>query len=148
MCMLSVIAATLICLPARQGQLDGKVSLSVPAMPASKALKALSDAAHVQLTTSLQTANEILTFRFQNVPTSAAMERIAQAVDGSWKKVDDGFQLVRSSEQSRQERSKEFAEDVAEFRLDIDKQAAELKKREPWSPSFADRLAGRAKKLI
>src|ERR1700733_7674407 len=148
MFMLSVLAAVLISSPARGAQLDQKVTLTVQAMPAEKALVALSAAGHVQLVASLQTAKEILTFRFKDVPISEAMRRIAEVVDGGWKQDKDVYQLVRSSEQSHQERSKEFAEDVAELRADIQKKVEDLKKLDPWSTSAADNLAARAQKLL
>jgi len=73
---------------------DPKVTLTVQATSASKALIQLGNAAGATLTTSPQTAEDIITFRFKDVPFSETIKRIADAVNGSWKHEGDSLRLI------------------------------------------------------
>ncbi len=129
-------------------QADPKVTMTISAMRASKALRLLGSYVHMTFETSPQTANEVVAFRFTDVPLSEAMRRIAEAVDGSWKQEESDTRLIRTADQARSERALEYAQDVDAIRKSINKRAEELKKMPVWSNSEADALALQVKSLV
>jgi len=130
----------------RQG--DAKISVTVPAMVASRALKQVGQAAHLELTTTPQTENDILVIRFTDVPVSEAMKRIAEADNGTWKQEGNSFRLIRTSAQARAEEDKEFKMAVERIEKSIRKKADALKTMSQWSQEQADQLAKRVESIV
>ncbi len=128
--------------------LDARISLTIQATTATQALIELGNAAHVSLTTSPQTAGEIITLRLKDVPLQEAMHKIALATNASWKQEGEGFRLVRTADQQRAERDTEFKQDVAKMKLAIQKRALDLAKLKPWNGQEGDLLATRLQALI
>jgi len=62
----------------------------------------------VPLTTSPHTASEVIVVRMVDVPLPQALNQISAAVNGTWKAEGEGFRLVRTSEQSGDERTSEL----------------------------------------
>ncbi len=143
LCLSSALAGT------HRQQADPKVTLTIPAMRASKALKLLGSYVHATYETSPQTANEIIVMRLTDVPLSEVLRRIALAVDGTWKQEQDVVRLIRTSDQAKSDGDAlEYAQDVEAIRKSIDKRAEALKKMPPWSSSEADSLALQVKSLV
>jgi hypothetical protein len=115
---------------------------------AAVAMRQLGAAAHVQLLTSPQTANDVISFQFKDVPFSDAMRRIAGAVDGTWKQEGQEYRLIRTSAQQNAEIRKEFDETVASIRKSIQRRVDDLQKMSPWCEDEADALATKVQALI
>jgi len=129
-------------------QADTKVTLTVQGTSVKNALNLLGSAAHVSLLTSPQTANEILTFRFVDVPLSEAMRRIADIEFAEWKQDGEAMRLVRSAKLQRGEQEWETNRQVQAFAKAIALRTADGQKRAPWSDQEADRLAEQVRSLI
>ena len=129
-------------------QSDPKVTLILPATSVEKALRSLSNATQVPLAASPQTANDIITLRYKDVPLSQAMERLAEAVDGTWKQEKGILRLIRTSEQQKSEETKEFQQDVLHIRKSIQKRIDAEKSQPAWSPTQADTLAAQVAFLL
>jgi len=129
-------------------QSDPKITLTVQASYAKLAIRQLGEAAHVQLLTSPQTANDIVSFRLQDVPLSEAVKQIADAVDGKWKQEGATFRLIRTADQQNAEVKDELNQAVERIRKLIQKREDELQKMRPWSSDEADALATKAASLI
>ena len=139
---------SIACLSSGSVQEEPKITLTLPAMSTAQALKQLSNVVHGSFVTSPQTADDVICLRFKDVPLKLAMSRIAEAVDGTWKLEGDSYRLIRTSEQARAERSREFAQDVERFRSAIKKIEDELHEMKPWSSAEADSLAKSAASLM
>jgi hypothetical protein len=130
-----------------QQQTDPKITLTVQATTAAKALQQLSSSAQIVLTTSPQTAKDVITFKFKDVPLSDAMKKIADVVDGTWKPEGASFRLIRTSDQLRAERAAELAQDTEQLRKWIAKCVADGKKLPPWNSAEAEQLAAKYEKI-
>lgn len=129
-------------------QSDPKITMTMEASSAAAALRQLGRAAHVRLLTSPQTANDVISFKFNDVPLSEAMKRIAAVVNGTWKVEDGSQRLIRTAAQQQSESQKEFDETVGIIRKGIQKKKDEQKKMPGWSADEAEALAIRVQALI
>jgi len=120
----------------------------MPASIAATAIKQLGTVAHVQLLTSPQTAKDVVSFQFKDVPLTEAMKRIADAINGSWKQEGRAYRLIRTSSQQNAEVREEFAETVAAIRKSIQKRSAALQEMHPWAKDEAEALATKVQSLI
>jgi hypothetical protein len=143
-----VFAISTIAMCATHHQADPKVTLTLPATSVEKALRALSNVAQVPLAASPQTANDIVTLRFKDVPLSQAMAKLAEAIDGTWKQEKDINRLIRTSEQLKAEEAKEFQQDVLHIRTSIQKRIAAEKNEPAWTTAQADALAAQVSSLL
>lgn len=137
-----------ISMAATHRQADPKVTLTLPATSVEKALRALSKAAQVPLAASPQTASDIITLRFQDVPLSQAMAKLAEAIDGTWKQEKDVTRLIRTSDQLKAEEAKEFQQDVLHIRKSIQKRIDAEKNEPAWSSAEANALASQVANLL
>jgi len=124
------------------------LTLTVPAMPASKALEQLGATAHLTLTTSPQTAEDILTFRLTDVPAQEAMRRIADVDDATWKQEGETFRLIRTDKQARFEREREFNERVSKYVTAIKGRIQRLGEMPAWNSNQANSLASKVQSLL
>ena len=143
-----VFAISTIAMCATHHQADPKVTLTLPATSVEKALRALSNAAEVPLAASPQTANDIITLRFKDVPLSQAMAKLAEAIDGTWKQEKDINRLIRTSDQLKAEEAKEFQQDVLHIRKSIQKRIDAEKNEPAWSSAQANALASQVANLL
>ena len=134
--------------PAVAQQPDPKVTLTVQATSVKRALDLLGASAHVQLLTSPQTANDIVTFRFVNVPLSEAMARIADVDNAEWKKEKGTLRLVRSDKLKHAETEWELNRDIQGYARAIADRRLAWQKLTPWSDQEADRLVEQFQGLI
>jgi hypothetical protein len=122
--------------------------MTMPASTAEVAMKQLGLAAHVLLMTSPQTAKDVVSFQFKDVPLSDAMRHIADAVHGSWQREGRAYRLIRTSAQQNAEIRKEFDDKVDAIRKSIQRRSAALQQMHPWASAEADALAVKVQALI
>jgi len=139
---------TAVRLPMQAQNADPSVTMTLPATDAAAALKELGNKVGRSLFPSPQTANATLAFRFENVPVSEAMKRIADVVDGTWKKEASGYRLVRTPDQRRDEESEEFSQRLAAITKSIQVRTEEYRKLPPWSVGEADSIAAAVQGLV
>ncbi len=132
----------------RTTQSDPKITLAIQATSMAKALEQLSEASHSSLFTSVQTASDVITLRFKEVPLSEAMKRIADADDASWRQEGEVFRLIRTTDQVRAEKRAAYLKEVETIRKAIQKRSDALAKMPGWNSSEADLLATKVKSLI
>jgi len=120
------------------------VTATIPAMPASKALEKLGSQYHLTLTTSPQTADDVLVFRFNKVGISEVFKKIAEADDATWKKEDEfSYRLIRTSDQQRALREKAFNLSVQQISRALQKKRDEIKAAPAWNAQAAEALAAK-----
>lgn len=119
---------------------EKKISFVRDAGRAKVVLAELSKQAGVSLETSPQTQDEILVIALKDVPLKTAMDRIAEAVHGTWKTEKDAYRLIRTPEQTKAEEAEAWRK-----RLNQVKSALQRRRKDAegeFSEAEAKRLAG------
>ena len=127
---------------------DPKITLTVQATSVKTALELIGLSAHVTLLTTPQTAKDIVSLRFVNVPLSEAMQRIANVDDAEWKQERDGYRLIRPAKLERAEQDFERNRAIQAFSNALNERRTQLQKLTPWSEQEADHYIEQIQALI
>jgi hypothetical protein len=134
--MIGLVA--LVCLGAMP---RATVNVSLEAMPLPRLLAELSKQFGMQLATSQQTEKEVVTVDVKDVDPNELLKKIAQVVDGSWRKEGTLLRLTRTSEET-------WDEETAQRKLEIQKIQTQLDKSENQvTPITKDNADETAKKM-
>jgi hypothetical protein len=79
-------------------------------------LAELSKEAGISLDTAPQTENEVIVVAVKDVPLKETLDRIAEAVHGSWKADGNRYRLIRTPEQARAEEQEQWARELQRVR--------------------------------
>lgn len=104
--------------------LAGKVTFQTAAAPANVAMRKLAQVAGVPMKAVGEIADEMLILRFQDVPLSTAMAKIAECATGTWTKTDEGYELRRPQSLVRAIEKKERDERLSKLKKLIEPQVA------------------------
>ncbi len=117
------------------------VTITLQAMRLEATLKKLSASTGLQLVASPQTAQDVVTVRWKDVPIDEGLKRLADAVDGSWRTEGQILRLIRTSDQQHLQDARERAYNTEEIRKSIAMRLEQSKAQPAWSPQVADALA-------
>lgn len=105
-------------------------------------LQKFSQVTGTKLTAPGAMAEELICVRMVDVPYKTALEKIALAMEATWKEQDGGLRLTRSPEQSLELRRREDRYKSEVVKWGQAKFTEELKKATKWNAEEADKLAG------
>lgn len=144
--MMPLTALIGLCVISRQ--VETRITLTIQATNVKHAVELLGAAANLTLLTSPQTANDIVTFRFADLPISEAMRRIADVENATWKKENGALRLVRTAKLQQAESELELNREILGYSKAISQRADALKKQLPWNDGAATQLAEQVKALL
>jgi hypothetical protein len=117
-----------------------KVTFTMRAARAERVLAELGKAANLTLTTSPQTADEVMVISATDVPLSDLLAKIATAASAEWRQEEGGYRLVPATGMRTREEQEALNARIAAIRKSINDVLA---KKKPSKPAGKD-AAGKA----